>query len=75
MAFLRALGVRRREATSKVRNGRCKGFKPAKGDGYAFHPHGVLTAPDKAFPNADDVSLASLARWSARSTSSSAAAG
>jgi hypothetical protein len=32
------------------------------GDGFAFHPHGVLTAPDKAFPNPDDVSLASLGR-------------
>jgi hypothetical protein len=32
------------------------------GDGFAFHPHGVLTAPDKAFTNADDVSLASLPR-------------
>ena len=46
----------------KLRSGRCKSFKPATGDGFAFHPHGVLTAPDKAFPHADDVSLASLGR-------------
>ena len=45
-----------------MRSGRCKGFKPATGDGFAFHPHGVLTAPDKAFPHPDDVSLASLPR-------------
>ncbi|WP_028066472.1 hypothetical protein [Solirubrobacter soli] len=61
MAFLRALGcVDARFKT--LRSGRCAGFRPAKGDGFAFHPHGVLTAPDKAFPNPDDVSLASLGR-------------
>ena len=59
LVFLRGLGC----VTSsyrKLRSGRCKGFKPAKADGFAFHPHGVLTAPDKAFTNPDDVSLASL---------------
>ena len=61
MAFLRALGCVDAKF-KRVRNGRCKGFQPAKGDGFAFHPHGVLTAPDKAFPNPDDVSLASLGR-------------
>jgi len=61
MAFLRAFGCVD-GAYRKVRNGRCKGFVPAKGDGFAFHPHGVLTAPDRAFGNADDVSLASLPR-------------
>jgi hypothetical protein len=61
MAFLRALGCVD-TAFRKVRSGRCKGFQPAKGDGFAFHPHGVLTAPDKAFLNRDDVSLASLGR-------------
>jgi hypothetical protein len=61
MAFLRALGCVD-TAFRKVRSGRCKGFQPAKGDGFAFHPHGVLTAPDKAFLNPDDVSLASLPR-------------
>ena len=45
-----------------IRSGRCKGFKPAQGDGFAFHPHGVLTAPERAFPNPDDVNLASLPR-------------
>ena len=61
MAFLRAFGCVD-SAYKKVRNGRCKGFKPAKGDGFAFHPHGVLTAPDGRSRNADDVSLASLPR-------------
>ena len=61
LAFLRALGCVD-GAFKKLRSGRCKGFKPATGDGFAFHPHGVLTAPDKAFTHADDVSLASLPR-------------
>jgi hypothetical protein len=61
LAFLRALGCVN-TALKKVRTGRCKGFQPATGDGFAFHPHGVLTAPERAFPNPDDVSLASLPR-------------
>jgi hypothetical protein len=59
LAFLRALGCV--NANFKpIRTGLCKGFKPAQGDGFAFHPHGVLTAPDRAFANPDDVNLASL---------------
>lgn len=61
LAFLRALGCVD-SAFRKVRSGRCKGFAPATGDGLAFHPHGVLTAPDRAFPNRDDINLASLSR-------------
>jgi hypothetical protein len=61
MAFLRALACVDTKF-KKVRTGRCKGFAPAKCDGFAFHPHGVLTAPEKAFPNPDDVSIASLRR-------------
>ena len=61
LVFLRALGCVN-ASFKKVRTGRCKGFKPATGDGFAFHPHGVLTAPDRAFPHPDDVSLASLPR-------------
>jgi hypothetical protein len=61
MAFLRAFACVDAHL-NKVRSGRCKGFAPATGDGFAFHPHGVLTAPDKAFANPDDVSLASLGR-------------
>jgi hypothetical protein len=61
LAFLRAFGCVDTRL-HKTRKGRCKGFRPAKGDGFAFHPHGVLTAPDKAFANRDDVSLASLGR-------------
>jgi hypothetical protein len=61
LAFLRALGcvdARWR----RLRSGLCQRFKPATGDGFAFHPHGTLTAPDRAYPNRDDVNLASLGR-------------
>jgi hypothetical protein len=59
LAFLRALGCV--DVKYKpIRSGRCKNFKPAPGDGFSFHPHGILTAPDRVFPNGDDVNLASL---------------
>jgi hypothetical protein len=61
MVFLRALGcvdARYR----RLRSGLCKGFRPATGDGFAFHPHGTLTSPDVAYRNPDDVNLASLGR-------------
>lgn len=61
LAFLRALGCVDAKF-KKLSTGRCKTFKPAPADGFAFHPHGVLTAPEKVFPNADDVSIASLSR-------------
>ncbi len=61
LVFLRALGC---VSTSfgAQRTGRCAGFAPATADGFAFHPHGILNAPDKPFPNPDDVNLASLSR-------------
>src|SRR4051812_8819159 len=61
LAFLRELGC----VTTKLRKtsaGRCKRFKAVPADGFAFHPHSVLLAPEKAFPNPDDVSLAALPR-------------
>ena len=61
MVFLRALGcvdARWR----RLRTGYCKDFKPATADGFAFHPHGTLNSPDRPYPNADDVNLASLGR-------------
>ena len=61
LAFLRALGCVD-SRWRRLRTGYCKGFKPATGDGFAFHPHGTLVAPDRAYPNRDDVNLASLGR-------------
>src|SRR4051794_20445667 len=53
LAFLRALGC---VSTSfkRLGTGLCKHFKAAPADGYAYPPHGVLTAPDKPFSNHDD---------------------
>ena len=61
MVFLRALGCVDR-GYHRLRTGACKGFRPAAGDGFAFHPHGTLTAPDRPYWNPDDVDLASLGR-------------
>lgn len=61
LAFLRALGCV--DAKFKqLSTGRCKGFKAVPADGFAFHPHGVLAAPETVFPNPDDVSIAALSR-------------
>ncbi len=61
MTFVRGLGcVSSRYAP--VRTGACRDFRPASADGFAFHPHGGLTAPGTPFPNPDDVNLASLGR-------------
>jgi hypothetical protein len=62
LVFLRALGCVD-SRWRRLRTGYCKDFKPATGDGFAFHPHGTLTSPDRAYPNRDDVNLASLGRW------------
>ncbi len=61
LVFARALGCMTARF-ARIRSGRCRSFHPATADGFAFHPHGVLTAPDRPFPNPDDVDLASLPR-------------
>ena len=61
LAFLRTLGCVNSHY-AKVRSGACKHFHAAKGDGYAYHPHSVLLAPDRPFPNHDDADIASLGR-------------
>ena len=61
LVFLRALGCVDARGR-RLRTGYCKRFKPATGDGFAFHPHGTLTSPDRPYPNRDDVNLASLGR-------------
>jgi hypothetical protein len=59
MFFLRALGCVDAKF-KKLSSGRCKHYKAVPADGFAFHPHGVLAAPEKAFPNKDDISIAEL---------------
>jgi hypothetical protein len=61
LVFLRALGCVNSHY-KRLRSGPCKGFKAATGDGYAYHPHSVLLATTKPFPNKDDANIASLRR-------------
>jgi hypothetical protein len=61
LAFLRGVGC----VDSKfrrIKTGGCKSFKGVPADGFAFHPHGILLAPERTFPNPDDVSISSLSR-------------
>jgi hypothetical protein len=61
LAFLRGLACVDARY-QRLRSGRCKKFKPLKADGFAFHPHGILTPPWQPFSNPDDVGIASLSR-------------
>jgi hypothetical protein len=61
LEFLRAFGCVDANFR-KLRSGRCRGFRPATADGFAYHPHGVLSAPETPFRHRDDVALVSLPR-------------
>ena len=61
MAFVRALGCVDRSFRMQ-RGGLCRNYKPIRADGFAYHPHGILTAPDRPFPHPDDVNLSSIRR-------------
>jgi hypothetical protein len=64
LAFLRALGCVT-GAWHRQRTGPCGGFAPAWGDGFAYHPHGILNAPNQPLRERDAVDLASLGRLEA----------
>jgi hypothetical protein len=40
----------------------CRGFAPAPGDGFAYHPYGVLNAPDQPSSSPDEARIADLGR-------------
>ncbi|MEA2289673.1 MAG: hypothetical protein QOD55_1670 [Solirubrobacteraceae bacterium] len=61
LPFLRAMGCVGARG-QRVRTGPCRGFHPAPADGIAYHPHGVLRAPDIPNPNVDEAALADLPR-------------
>lgn len=61
MTFLRAFGCVDKKYKS-IRSGECKGFKPAMGDGFAYHPHGVGLAPNKHAKNRDAAQMADIGR-------------
>jgi hypothetical protein len=64
LLFLRRLGCRT-DSFQRMTTGKCRGFKPATGDGFAIHPYSGLTAPEKRHPNADDVGLSQIRTLSA----------
>jgi hypothetical protein len=61
LPFLRAMGCVDARGR-RVRTGSCRNFHPAPAEGIAYHPHGVLRAPDVQDPNPDEAALADLPR-------------
>jgi len=61
LTFIRGMACVNTKFTSQ-RGGLCKGFKPATGDGFAYHAYGVNNKPDQPFPDPNDIDLASLPR-------------
>jgi len=61
LEFLRAFGCVDRRL-HPVRTGACAGFGVIPADGFSYHPHGVLLAPDEHAPNPDDAAIGDLGR-------------
>ena len=59
LAFIRAFGCVN-ERFKPIRTGRCRGFQPARIDGFAYHPHAITASPTTPSPHADDASIADL---------------
>jgi hypothetical protein len=59
LAFIRAFGCVD-ERFKPVRTGRCRGFQPARMDGFAYHPHPIKASPSTPSPHADDAAIADL---------------
>jgi hypothetical protein len=59
LAFLRAFGCVD-ERYRPVRTGRCRGFQPARIDGFAYHPHPIRASPSTPSPHTDDAAIADL---------------
>jgi hypothetical protein len=59
LAFVRALGCRNARF-ARVRGGACRRFRPATGDGFAIHPYGLLSPPERPLNHPDDINLGEL---------------
>jgi hypothetical protein len=59
LAFIRAFGCVD-EKYRPVRTGRCRGFQPARIDGFAYHPHAIKASPSTPSARTDDASIADL---------------
>ncbi len=63
LTFLRALGCVDRKLRRERRTSYCRrSFKAIDADGIAYHPHGILRAPEVRSPDSDDAALADTAR-------------
>jgi hypothetical protein len=61
LAFIRAFGCVD-ERYRPVRTGRCRGFQPARIDGFAYHPHPITASPSTPSPQPDDAAIADLGK-------------
>ncbi|MCW2986790.1 MAG: hypothetical protein JWR63_4360 [Conexibacter sp.] len=59
LAFIRAFGCVD-EQYRPIRTGRCRGFQPARIDGFAYHPHAIKASPSTPSPHTDDANIADL---------------
>ena len=59
LAFIRAFGCVD-ERYKPIRTGRCRGFQPARIDGFAYHPHAIKASPSTPSPRTDDANIADL---------------
>jgi hypothetical protein len=61
LAFIRSMGCVKL-TLKRDRSGPCKSFKPLTADGFAYHPHSTIRAPDVPQPNLDNASIGDLPR-------------
>jgi hypothetical protein len=61
LAFIRAFGCVD-ERYKPIRTGRCRGFQPARIDGFAYHPHPIKASPSTPSPHTDDAAIADLGK-------------
>jgi hypothetical protein len=61
LPFIRAMGCVD-DRYVRIRTGPCAGFRAPRADGFSYHPHGVLRAPDEHDPNVDQAAMADLSR-------------
>jgi hypothetical protein len=61
LAFLRAMGCVD-SRYRRVRTGSCRGFRPAAGYGFAYHPHGLKLAPTARSNHPDEAQMGDLSK-------------
>lgn len=61
LAFLREMGCVD-AGYRPIRDGECRRFRPAGGDAFGYHPHGVRNGPERSNPDRDSAQIADLPR-------------